>query len=224
MGPDQVSARRFEAGDLKRVKLYLCTEALCTLLPCCSASGHHARTPSHVPLAGAMAPPRPECCRRAASSASREGGAGPGPSSLAAMRGAAAEPASLLDALDPLLGSGALGLEERRALRQACRAARLAVDAAVRSLDLYKAFDAGLIGPSGVLGLQRFMAQLQGLRDLRSHAAALPPLLALLVEAGGSGVAAGLRTVHLRLGPGGKVRRELAQALHDACPGLEVRG
>ncbi len=140
------------------------------------------------------------------------------------MRGAA-KPASLLDALDPLFGSRALGQEERRALRQACCAARLAVNAAVTSLDLRKAMGAGLSFAYRLPELQRFMARMRGLRELRAHAAAFPMYLGLLETwgAGGSGVAAGLRTVHLWLHAGGKVGRELSQALRDACPRLEVR-
>jgi hypothetical protein len=171
-----------------------------------------------------MDPPRPKG-QPGASGASSEDGAGPGPSSQAAMRGAAAKPASLLDALDPLLGSGALGLEERRALRQACCATRLAVDGALCCLDLQALRKAMVLAPHDRLPeLRRFMARMRGLRELRAPASALPMYLGFLETGGaGGGVAAGLRKVHLRLRAGGKVGRELSQALHDACPRLKVR-
>jgi hypothetical protein len=162
-----------------------------------------------------MEPQHPQHSQDASSMS--EDGAGPGPSSLAAMQGAA-EPTGLLDALQPLLGSEALERAERRALRQACRAARLAVDAAVRSLDLRQhAGSGGDLLP----GLRRFLERLRGLRALQVDGT-------LLMEAlGHVGVAEGvgerLRSVTVSFtAPFCSIGPSLSMLLRAACPYLEV--
>ncbi len=129
---------------------------------------HNSYTPWHSPAVGLLdtpsSPHRDMGPPRRGASSTAPGWAG-------AARGAATPAASLLDALEPLLGPGALGQEERRALRQACRAARVAMDGAVRSLD--RAQGQGLVPAHHVPRLQRFMARLQKLRELSASASAL---------------------------------------------------
>jgi hypothetical protein len=165
---------------------------------------------------GAMEPQHPQHNQGASSMS--EDGAGPGPSSLAAMQGAA-EPTGLLDALQPLLAWAPLGRAERRALRQACRAARLAVDAAVRSLDLRQ--HPGGSGGNPMPELRRLLERMRGLRGLKTEAQHALEVLGRVGVVEGAGerlrsVTVSFTAAPCSIGPG------LSMLLRAACPNLEV--
>jgi hypothetical protein len=177
-----------------------------------------------------MEPPSPKRQRQggAAASPGHDGGsgAGPGPSfpapTAAVQQGAA--PAGLLDVLALLLSREALELADRRALRLTCRGARLAVDAAVRSLDLRKSAGLRSMPAARLPGLRAFVARLHGLQELLADAAA-PSLNRVVVQvvAAGGGVASRLRKVRLCLASKCTVGPRQSEMLRDAFPGLEVR-
>jgi hypothetical protein len=184
--------------------------------------------------AGRMEPPSPKRQRQggAAASPSHDGGsgAGPGPSSpvptAAAQQGAA--PAGLLDVLALLLCHEALRRLDRvwtlrPRLRLTCRGARLAVDAAVRSLDLREAATKGPMPDTRLPGLRAFVARLRGLQELCADADApsLTRVVGQVVAAGG--VADGVRTVRLSVAAPGSISPGLSTMLRGAFPGLQVR-
>jgi hypothetical protein len=163
---------------------------------------------------------------KAASTGPGDGsGAGPGPSSLAlAATRRRAKPAGLLDALDPLLSRGQLDIGVRRALRLACREARLAVEAALRLLDLREAATGGPVPDAVLPGLGAFVARSVGLQELRADAA-IPSLTRAvgLVVAARRGGAAGVRSVRLSTAVGGTLGPAQSEMLCSAFPGLQVR-
>jgi hypothetical protein len=177
-----------------------------------------------------MAPPSPKRQRhreaaKAAGAGSDDGsGAGPSPSPLALAEAQEAAPAGLLDALGPLLSRDLLDGGVRRALRLACRGARLAVDAALRLLDLREADAGGPVPQDRMPGLRAFVARLQGLQELRADAAtpSLTRAVGLVVAAKG-GVAAGVHSVRLSTAAGGTIGPAQSEVLRGAFPGLQVR-
>jgi hypothetical protein len=137
------------------------------------------------------------------------------------MQGAgAAEPTGPLDALQPLLGSGVLGWADRRALRQDCRSARLAIDAAVRSLDLRRSAG-GFAARERLPELRRFLERLRGLRELQVDGDRAVEVLGRvgLVEGAGERlrwVIVSFTAAPCSIGP------SLSMLLRAACPNLEV--
>jgi hypothetical protein len=109
----------------------------------------HEHSTPHAPRA---MPPRKRRQRAGGGpGVSGDDGAGPGPSSRVA---------GLLDVLDAVLAHGRLDGDDHRLLRQLCGQARLAVDGAIRTLDV--------TGGQDRASLRRFIAKLSGLHELEA--------------------------------------------------------
>jgi hypothetical protein len=140
-------------------------------------------------------------------------GAGPGPSSRVA---------GLLDVLDAVLAHGRLVRADLRLLRWLCGRARLAVDGAIRKLNLKRGQDVqDEDGPGRGRSLRGLVAKLTGLHELvAAWDAAL--LSQVAVARSGMGTCAPLRRLALQL-PGPCTLGPDFGIMLAAFPGLEVR-
>jgi hypothetical protein len=167
----------------------------------------HREEPQHAARPTRTMPPRKRRQRADGDpgGASGDGGAGPGPSSRVA---------GLLDALDAVLAHGRIERGSIRAIRRLCSGARLAVDGAIRTLDLK-------LGAQDRAALRRFVAKLSGLRELEAtwDAAVLSQVIA---ARSGMGTCAPLRRMALHLPDQCTHLDADLGAMLAAFPGLQV--